>query len=207
MQGAAGKKSQVTEIGEESEARARLLEAMSDALVEKSYASITIADIARLARVSKRTFYEEFDDKEACFLACFAAMSEIALQTLESAADPSLPWDEQVRNATRQYLAALEGRPELTRALMVEIQSAGPKALALRREVLARFSRTLQKLARRGRERTPTLRPLSPSMAMAIVGGMNELILLAVEEGRAHKLTELADTAVELVQAVLLRPG
>lgn len=197
----------MTEIGDDSEARARLLEAMGDALVEKSYASITIADIARLARVSKRTFYEEFDDKEACFLACFATMSEIALQTLESAADPSLPWDEQVRNATRQYLAALEARPELTRALMVEIQSAGPKALALRREVLARFSRTLQKLARRGRERTPTLRPLSASMAMAIVGGMNELILLAVEEGRAHKLTELADTAVELVQAVLFRPG
>ena len=36
---------------------------------------MTIADVVRVARVSKRTFYEHFADKEACFLALYAETS------------------------------------------------------------------------------------------------------------------------------------
>jgi hypothetical protein len=43
-------------------------------------------------------------------------------------------------------------------------------------------------------------------MATAIVGGINELVLVAAEKGRAGQLRELADTATELVRAVLVAP-
>lgn len=181
----------------------RLIGGMAQALVEKPYQTMTIADIVRHARVSKRTFYEHFEDKEACFLACYATMSELALQTVETGAAGALPWREQVHQAAKSYLSALEAQPALTRALLMEILAAGPAALRLRRDVLMRFAGKLRKLVQRGRKHDRLIRPLSEAMALAIVGGIHELTLLAVEQGRADHLTELANTATELITAVL----
>ena len=56
--------------------RARLTAGLADAIAEKGYAAATIADVVRHARVSKRTFYEHFADKEACFLALYSESSD-----------------------------------------------------------------------------------------------------------------------------------
>ncbi len=181
----------------------RLLEGMADAITEKGYAATTIADVVRHAHVSKRTFYEHFEDKEACFLALYVFASESALAVIAEAARADLPWRERIETSTRAYLDALAERPALTRTLLVEIQAAGPRALELRRHVMQRFADQLRALLDQAREEHPELRALSPALSTAIVGGINELTLLAVEEGRTDRLAELTDTAVELLLAVL----
>ena len=82
-----------------------------------------------------------------------------------------------------------------------------PRALKLRREVHQRFAEQLRELAQTARGEHLALRELSPAMATALVGGINELVLVAVEKGRAGQLRELAETATELVRAVLVAPG
>lgn len=191
---------------EASEPRRRLIEGMTQALLEKPFAAVTIADVVRHAHVSKRTFYEHFEDKNACFLACYAAMSDLALLAIEASASSVLPWREQVRKATKMYLSLLEAQPVLTRALLLEILSAGPDALALRREVMTRFVDKLRSFVEEGRKHEKGIVALSESMAFAVIGGVHELTLLAVEQGRAHRLTELADTATDLLVAVLTAP-
>jgi AcrR family transcriptional regulator len=193
-----------TAVDEAAEAyRRRLIEAMALVLAEKGYAAVTIADIARQARVSKRTFYEHFATKEACFTACYEALSEIALQSIVMATSPQISWMKRARAATRAYLSTLESQPVLTRTLMMDIYAAGPEALRVRRAVQRRFADYLRRLVDQGRRDDPKLRKLSPAMATAIIGGINELVLVAVEEGRADRLTELSGTADELLQAVL----
>ena len=59
-----------------SETRARILAAMGALVSEKGYATVTIDDLARSARISKRTFYDHFADKEACFLAAYEAAAD-----------------------------------------------------------------------------------------------------------------------------------
>ena len=49
--------------------RAKVLQAMVDVVAEKGYAAATVADAVRRARVSRGTFYELFDSKEACLAA------------------------------------------------------------------------------------------------------------------------------------------
>jgi len=186
--------------------RLRLLEGLSAAIAEKGYAATTISDIVRHARVSKRTFYEHFEDKEACFLAAYEAASEETLRAIASAASPTLAWQERFQAATLAYLHALEARPEVTRTYLLEILAAGPRALKLRSEVHQRFANQLRELVQAARGEHPELRALSPAMATALVGGINELVLVAVEKGRAGQLRELADTAAELVRAVLVAP-
>ena len=65
--------------------RRRLLDAMSHTVALKGYADTTIADLAAEARVSRRTFYEHFDDKAQCLIALYDAASAQALEVLRSA--------------------------------------------------------------------------------------------------------------------------
>lgn len=180
---------------------ARLVEGLAAAIAEKGYAGTTIADVVRHARVSKRTFYEHFDDKEACFLASYRAVTERLLGAIAAAVDFEAPWQEQLTAAAHAYFHLLEENPAVTRTFLVEIHAAGPRALELRREVHKRFAELLRGLVQRGSEKHPDVRPLTPAMATAIVGAINELVLVAVEGG--GRLRDLERTAIELVTAVL----
>ena len=66
--------------------RARLEAGLAEAIAEKGYAAATIADVVRHARVSKRTFYEHFADKEECFLALYSDSSDELLALIAEAA-------------------------------------------------------------------------------------------------------------------------
>ncbi|MCL2779370.1 MAG: TetR/AcrR family transcriptional regulator [Polyangiaceae bacterium] len=179
---------------------------MASALSDKGYVGATIADVVHHAGVSKRTFYEHFADKEECFLACYVAMSEIASQALEHGAKSPARGcgKDPIRGATTAYVKLLESQPALTQALLMGILATGPSGLRMRREVMARFAKTLRKLATRERREKPKMRSLSAPMAMAIVGGVHELTLLAIEQGRAGHLADVGHAAAELVRAVLL---
>jgi AcrR family transcriptional regulator len=183
--------------------RLRLVGAMAALLAEKGYSTVTIADIARQARVSKRTFYEHFADKDACFIACYETLGDMVLQAVVDAMSGQLPWVKRMRASTRAYLSTLESQPALTRTLMMDIYAAGPQALRVRRQVQRRFADNLRRIVDQGRKENPKLPRLSQAMATAIIGGINELVLVAVEEGRADRLTELSGTAEALLQAVL----
>jgi AcrR family transcriptional regulator len=183
--------------------RLRLVAAIAALLAARALSTVTIADIARQARVSKRTFYEHFADKEACFIACYETLSDIVLKATLDATTGDLPWAKKVRASTRAYLSTLESQPALTRTLMMDIYAAGPEALRVRRQVQKRFADQLRRLVAQGRKDEPTRARLSPAMATAVIGGINELVLVAVEEGRADRLTELAPTADALLQGVL----
>ena len=86
----------------------------------------------------------------------------------------------------------------------MEIQAAGPRALRLRREVHGRYAELLRALSAQAAAEEGGLRPLSPLMATAVVGGLNELMLEAVEDGREARLSELAGTASSLIRALLV---
>jgi AcrR family transcriptional regulator len=190
-------------VADEPEHRRRLLEGMALAVSEKSYAEVTIADVVQRARVSKRTFYEHFADKEACFLATYAAISAELLGVIADAALAAPAGEPQIAAACTAYFAALEERRPLVRAFLSEIHAAGPAALALRRTIHRRFAELLQGLVARARRERPEIRELSAHMALAIVGGINELILVHRSDDGAPPLSDLRDTAIELVTSLL----
>lgn len=186
---------------------ARILEGFTAALAEKGYAPTTIADIVAKARVSKRTFYEHFEDKEACLLAAYRAATSGMMAAMAAAyeANASRPWPEQVEAVIDAYVTVLESRPSLTRTCLVEMAAAGPRALELRREVHEAFARQLRAFVDRARKQHPEVQPISAPLATAIVGGIDELLLAQVERGAQHRLASLRETASELLGAVLTR--
>jgi AcrR family transcriptional regulator len=181
--------------------RLQLIEGLCVAVEARGLAATRIADIVRHARVSKRTFYEHFADKEACFVEAYREMGRQTMDEIAAAVDLSAPWQRQIEAALLAYFTALDARPKLTRAFFLEIHVAGARALSLRREVLERFAELTGRFVALARKQHPELRPLTPLMATAIVGGINELMLLKAE--KAMRMNELLETAVTLVTTMV----
>lgn len=183
--------------------RQRLLDGLAQVLGERAYAELTIADVVAAAHVSRRTFYEHFDGKEACLLALCERLSEEVLGVIAAGYDPEGDWVQELEKVTAAYLHNLQQRPALVRALYLELLTLGPRGLAVRRRISDRFTQFLMMQVELSRLKEPGKRPLSPALATATVGGINELIVQAIEEDRADRLVELQPTISEFVRAVL----
>ncbi len=178
--------------------RSRLLEGMAIAVGRKGYAETTIADIVREASVSRRTFYEHFATKAECLVALYEAASHNALKVLRQAIDPSRDWQQQAERAIGAYLSAMAANPVLMRTLFVEILHLGPEGLAARRRVNQEIADYMMAVVNQGQGSGR----VSPDLAMAVVGGIHELVLQAIEDGKVEELPQLTKTASELVKAV-----
>ncbi|MBA3771897.1 MAG: TetR/AcrR family transcriptional regulator [Ramlibacter sp.] len=188
-----------TEINEH---RQRLLEGMAHAVAAKGYADTTIADIVREASVSRRTFYEHFATKADCLIALYEASSRNALKVLRDALDPGHEWQTQIERGLEAYLGCMQQSPVLMRTLFIEILGLGGEGLAVRRRVnqdIADFMLGVVNGGEAGRKRKA---PLSPGMAMAVVGGINELILEYIEQDRVVQLLDLVGPCSQLLRAV-----
>lgn len=188
----------------QSEHHSRLLQAMAAVSAEKGLALTTIADIVREAGVSKRTFYEYFSSKEACFLALYRAASASSLRILSNAVNPDRPWQTQIGHAMHAYFEHLAAGPSLIRVLFVDIHHLGPEGLRVRRNVMQQLADFMMSTVNStaASNRAVQLPALSSAMAMAAVGGINELVLQAIEEGRAAELAQLAPCASEIVRVL-----
>ena len=169
---------------------------MALAAATRGYADATIADIVREAGVSRRTFYEHFATKGDCLIALYEAASHNALKVLQGAIEPTQPWQTQVERALTAYFGCLAQNPVLMRTLFIEILGLGAPGLAARRRVNEAIADFMLQVVNADAAAT-----LAPEMAMAVVGGINELVLQAIEQGRLTALGELVAPASRLVRA------
>ena len=185
------------------EPRARLLQGMARAVADKGYAETTIADIVREASVSRRTFYEHFADKLECLIALYETASGNTIDVLRAAVKPDSDWEAQVEQAMAAYFGVLMRSPVLLRTLFVEMPGLGGPGLAARRRANQQLAKLLLDVVnnRPGQRRRKA--PLQPLMAMAVVGGINELVLQFIEQGRTEQLQELTEPAGALLRAAI----
>jgi AcrR family transcriptional regulator len=148
--------------------RTRLLEAVGRAVADKGYAAATIDDIVRGAGVSKKTFYEHFQDKLGCFLAAYEAASDELYEHVRTAQDATSgearvaqdaasgeapaagtadsAWLARTHAGIRAYLRWLGAEPALARVFLIEVAAAGPEALARRERLRDRYAARMREL-------------------------------------------------------------
>jgi AcrR family transcriptional regulator len=184
--------------------RERLLAAMAQAVASRGLANTTVADVVTLARVSRRTFYEHFASREDCFLALYEAISAQALRVLAAAIEPGRDWRPQIGEALQRYLALLASQPMLLRAMFVAVFELGDAGLAARRRVHESLADYIESVFRAsaGSQDSPPQREL----VTGLVGGIHELVLQALEDGRAEQLTALVPSVTRLITRVLGEP-
>ena len=184
--------------------RDRLLLGMAGAIREHGgFRAVTVAEIVRRARTSRRTFYQHFDDRDACFLALFDVVSGQLLRTIAEAATGEGPFGDRVDRAMAAYLGAVAAEPVLTRACIQETPSIGPDGMARLQAMHERWAHQIMRLVEEAREHDADLRPLPLEVATIITGGFRDLVITALDQGR--DLTELQDVAGDVFRRITMR--
>ncbi|WP_205695874.1 TetR/AcrR family transcriptional regulator [Conexibacter sp. SYSU D00693] len=188
--------------------RDRLLAAMADALRERGFRGTTVADVVRHARVSRRTFYEHFEDLVACYLALGDVLGDLVLAQIRAAASLDKPLEERLDAATDAYLRSLTSEPELTRTYGYEMYLAGERGIERLHAVHEKAAQVLHDLVEEAREREPDLQALPVDTAIVIVAGIRELATRVFDApDPARRRREVQDVARGLLRAVLTAPA
>lgn len=196
----------------------RVMVGMVEAVEEKGYAATTVADIARAAKISRRTLYEHFADKEACFLAAYSMMSDGVISAVVTASRATDDGYERLNAAVAAYLDSLALSPEVARSFLTEINAVGGLGVELRCAVNQRFAAMLADLVSESIGPAGTvlpdgrvLREFDQTMAVALVGAINEVVLHAIVTGPADtlsvRLSRLSSPVIELAERILVAPA
>jgi AcrR family transcriptional regulator len=176
--------------------RARLCGATIEAVAARGYEATSVAELSRLAGVSKRTFYEQFDNKEACFLATHETIVRRAIVRVASAQREEQDWEAGMRRAFEEFVRAAIERPKVARLVLVDALVAGPAALAQ----TDRARRKFEQMVVSGFERAPHGVGLPLTVARGIVYGVEHVVRRSVLGGETG---ESSDLAGELAQWAL----
>ncbi|HEX2102064.1 MAG TPA: TetR/AcrR family transcriptional regulator [Solirubrobacteraceae bacterium] len=187
--------------------RGRMLAAMAAAVAEKGYTEAVVADVVARAGVSRKTFYEQFANKQDCFLAAYDAGVDVILAAIDQAIGQAGPDPLAIATAgTRRYLETLAANPAFARTFLVEVLAAGPEALDRRTKVHERFATQLAEIHRAACGQAADCPELPPHAFRACVGAIHELVTDHVIHRGAETLPELLEPIVEIEQALLLAP-
>jgi AcrR family transcriptional regulator len=154
---------QVTDIQ-----RARMIVAMIDVVSERGRASATVAHVVARSGVSRRTFYEVFDDFEDCFLAALDQSLAEASRYVLDVYDPAEKWQTRIRSALAGMLEFLDDEPAMGRLCVVETLGAGPRVHERRLAVLDVVIAAVDE----GREQSRSAKALPPLTSEGVLGGV-----------------------------------
>jgi AcrR family transcriptional regulator len=168
--------------------RERMLLAVAEAVAEQGYATTTVADIIARARLSRRTFYEHFADKEECFLAAYDTVVEQMLAGVGHAYEGAgTRWTDRVHDGLEAFVNYLVAEPAFARMCIVEVVAAGPEARGRRDAAMRVFIDFLEP----GRDEAPRGVTVPPLAAEIIVGGIYEIIYTRLLRDAADELVEM----------------
>ncbi len=141
------------------------------------YWGMSVARITDRAGVSRRTFYEQFEDREGCFLALFDEALERASEVARDASTAAVEagrgaWNERVRAGLSALLVLLEEEPGLGSLLIVDPLGGGPKILEHR----ARALEAVKAAVDRGRVEAKARNDPPPLTAEGVVGAVFSVI-------------------------------
>jgi AcrR family transcriptional regulator len=181
---------QVTQIQ-----RSRMLAAAVEAVEEVGYARMTVAQVIGRARVSRKTFYDVFTDREDCFLAAFEQALSQARAIAQEAYARESSWRDGVRAALARLLMFMDDEPGLAKLCIVEALGAGERVLERRADVLEEIAEVID----RGRGVTNAIREPPDVTAEGVVGAIFAVLHTRVLEQGEERLTDLLGALMSMI--------
>jgi len=179
----------------EAHQRERVLNAAIEVFAKRGYPGTTIDHLVDAAKIGVGNFYALFGGKEACFIACYERVVTETRVQIEAAIPAEGDWALKAREALRALLEVLEAEPLRARLALVEVQTAGPKALAA-------YEGTLESvipLLAAGRKESPYAKELPQRLEEAIAGGLAWFLQQRIVVGELGSASERLPEAIEIV--------
>jgi AcrR family transcriptional regulator len=177
--------------------RARLYGGMAESVYQRGYAGTSVAHVIALAGVSRRAFYEQFSNKEDCFLSTYDALVAASRKRVLQAWLSERGWANRLYAACRVFLEGVAADPRGANLVLVESVGIGPRG----HERLQLTATAFERVVATGFSLTPDGIALPPLAPRAIVGGVRFVVLRRVREGRAQELAGLTDELLDWVSS------
>lgn len=174
--------------------RERMLKAMTEVVARDGYAETTVRKLLAQAGLSRRTYYDLWEDKEDCYLDAFGVISDRLAERAEQGFGDGATAREQVRLAVEGIAGFCVDEPDAACAAVVESLAAGQAARAKRSDLIERIASTI----------APALAELRPEAsnpaltARATVGGILELLYGPLARRDVAALRDLSEQIGEL---------
>lgn len=153
---------------------------MVEVVAERGFARASVKLVTRRARVSTRTFYEQFDGLEDALVAVLDGALEQVVGLASQELEGTESWQDGVRSALAAVLAFFDSEPELARVCIVEALAGGPVVLEHRERIIGAFR--LPVIERIEREVSP-VSPLTAEGVMSSVLGIMHAHIVARKPG------------------------
>jgi AcrR family transcriptional regulator len=180
--------------------RGRLQGAMVEAVARNGYNDTTLRELVTLAGVSKTTFYENFADKQACFLSTFDAIIEEVSRRVDAEFARPGTLRERLRAGLDAFLRIAADEDAAAALVTVESLTLGAAAVPHRESAGAHF----EEMIREGFRDADPADPVSDLTVRGIVAGIRNSVYRHLRSGR---IEELPATAEDLVDWVLSYEG
>jgi AcrR family transcriptional regulator len=168
--------------------RLRMYGAMIEAVATNGYGRTSVKQVVTLAGVSRRAFYEQFANKQECFLATLELIAGHAMESIAMSyglTEGSL--EERLEAALGKFAEVVQDNPKGARLMLVDAPSAGPAGWERLTETLTVFEERLAASF----ANAPDARALPEPIARAIVGGLRRATFVRLIEGRTAEMGEL----------------
>jgi AcrR family transcriptional regulator len=176
--------------------RARIMAAFVEVTRERGAPRVTVAHVVARSGVSRRTFYELFEDREACFLAVFdEAIERAAARVLPAFEEARVGWGAQIRAGLTALLEFLDDEPGLGALCVIDTLGAGPAVLERRAEIV----QILVDAVDRGRPEAK--RGLHPTRLTGegVVGGLLSVLYARMASGGEESMLRLLNALMGMV--------
>jgi AcrR family transcriptional regulator len=183
--------------------RTRLLDAFAELVAEKGYAKVTIADIVSTGGVAKRTFYDYFADKEACFQAAGEYLAGKIAEAIVIPHNPSMNLYHRAEATIRGLLQVLQDHPAYARASFVEVWAAGAQATRRRLGVTRQLAQLLASLSQDVTRHQPDASAITETHALAVIDAVDAYIFRVIYTEGAEHLTDHIETVAQLATGFL----
>ncbi len=171
-----------------------MLAAAVQVVGELGYEKMSVARVTARAGVSRRTFYDLFEDREACFLAAFTETVERARTLVIEATVNERDWRSRLRAGLAVLLALFAEEPLAGRVLVVDALKAGPVVLERRAGVVM----DLIGVVEGGSAQMRGGRDVAPLTAEGVVGAVLAVVHTRLL-GSGGSLTELLNPLMAMV--------
>ena len=180
-----------------------MLGAALNVVDELGYPSATVAHVTSRARVSRRTFYDVFDNREDCLLAALESVVGQIDDELSAVNFDALSWREGIRAGLWTILSFCDREPVLARVCVVQALRGGPRVLERREQVLAGLARVVDE----GRAESDKGRACPPLMADGLVGAAFGIAYGRLLRGERAPLTDLFGELMGMIVLPYLGPA
>ena len=159
----------------------RLMDGLAASIREKGLAQTQVSDIVRHAHASRRTFYNHFEDKEACFVELMTTLADAFLEAVDRAIDREQPIEVQIDQAIDTYLNLVTGDPALISTFAAP--DIGERTVIAQREGFERYAELIVSVVESDSARDPRVEPISIERAYMLVSGLHQTLVRALVRG------------------------